>query len=154
MDRPKKRKIILIMAVGIFIICGISRADEDKKSKRVVARIAKEIQGEVAGISKDSIAIVYNRNETTGEEYEMSFPVAKEVGIEHKKSIKEIAVGDTVNVQYEEVTEKYTEDEEKDPEINRKVKVITFLRSAVKVAESAEADSEEEESPFKPLKTP
>ena len=103
MSKENKKRMVLIMAVGIFIICGICRADGDEKSKRVVVRVAKEIQGEVAGISKDSIAIIYNRNEATGEEYEMSFPVAKEVDIVHKKSINEIAVGDTVNVQYEEI---------------------------------------------------
>ena len=56
-----------------------------RRVKRVVARNLKEIQGEVAGISQDSIAIVYNRNEATGEEYEMSFPVDKGVSIAHKK---------------------------------------------------------------------
>ena len=153
MSKENKKRMVLIMAVGIFIICGICRADGDEKSKRVVVRVAKEIQGEVAGISKDSIAIIYNRNEATGEEYEMSFPVAKEAGIAHKKSISEIAVGDTVNVQYEEITEKSAEDKEKDPEIKRQVKVITFLRPAVRTPEPLETDVEEEETPFKPLKT-
>lgn len=148
------RKIILMIIISIFIISGISQADEEKKGKRIVASNLKEIQGEVAGISKDSIAIVYNRNEATGEEHEMSFPVSKGVSIVHKKNIKEIAVGDTVNVQYEEVTEKYEEDKEKDSEVNRKAKVITFLKPAVKTPEPLESDTiEEEESPFKPLKT-
>lgn len=146
------RKIILMMIISIFIISGMSRADEEKKSKRVVARNLKEIQGEVAGISQDSIAIVYNRNEATGEEYEMSFPVDKGVSIAHKRNIKEIAVGDIVNVQYEEVTEKY-DDQEKEPEINRKAAVITFLKPAIKTPEPLEDDTEEEESPFKSLKT-
>ena len=153
MSKENKKRMVLIMAAGIFIICAIALADGDEKSKRVVARVAKEIQGEVAGISKDSIAIIYNRNEATGEEYEMSFPVAKEVDIVHKKSINEIAVGDTVNVQYEEITEKSAEDKEKDPEIKRQVKVITFLRPAVRTPEPLETDVEEEETPFKPLKT-
>lgn len=149
------RKIILMIIISIFIISGMSRADEEKKGKRIVASNLKEIQGEVAGIIQDSIAIVYNRNEATGEEYEMSFPVDKGVNIVHKRSIKEIAVGDIVNVQYEEVTEKYDDDQEKDPEINRKAKVITFLKPAIKTPEPLESDSdsEEEESPFKSLKT-
>ena len=153
MNKENKKRMVLIMAAGIFIIRAIALADGDEKSKRVVARVAKEIQGEVAGISKDSIAIIYNRNEATGEEYEMSFPVAKEVDIVHKKSINEIAVGDTVNVQYEETTEKSAEDKEKDLEIKRQVKVITFLRPAVRTPEPLETDVEEEETPFKPLKT-
>ena len=153
MGKENRKKTVLIMAAGIFIICAIALADGDEKGKRVVARAAKEIQGEVAGISKDSIAIIYNRNEATGEEYEMSFPVAKEVDIVHKKSINEIAVGDTVNVQYEETTEKSAEDKEKDLEIKRQVKVITFLRPAVRTPEPLETDVEEEETPFKPLKT-
>ena len=153
MSKENKKRMVLIMAAGIFIIRAIALADGDEKSKRVVARVAKEIQGEVAGISKDSIAIIYNRNEATGEEYERSFPVAKEVDIAHKKSINEIAVGDTVNVQYEETTEKSAEDKEKDLEIKRQVKVITFLRPAVRTPEPLETDVEEEETPFKPLKT-
>jgi len=153
MSIENRKRMVLIMAAGIFIIRAIALADGDEKSKRVVARVAKEIQGEVAGISKDSIAIIYNRNEATGEEYEMSFPVAKEVDIVHKKSINEIAVGDTVNVQYEETTEKSAEDKEKDLEIKRQVKVITFLRPAVRTPEPLETDVEEEETPFKPLKT-
>ena len=153
MSIENRKRMVLIMAAGIFIIRAIALADGDEKSKRVVARAAKEIQGEVAGISKDSIAIIYNRNEATGEEYEMSFPVAKEVDIVHKKSINEIAVGDTVNVQYEETTEKSAEDKEKDLEIKRQVKVITFLRPAVRTPEPLETDVEEEETPFKPLKT-
>ena len=153
MSIESRKRMVFFMAAGIFIIRAIALADGDEKSKRVVARVAKEIQGEVAGISKDSIAIIYNRNEATGEEYEMSFPVAKEVDIVHKKSINEIAVGDTVNVQYEETTEKSAEDKEKDLEIKRQVKVITFLRPAVRTPEPLETDVEEEETPFKPLKT-
>ena len=36
-----------------------------------------------------------------------------------------------MNVQYEEVTEKY-DDQEKEPEINRKAAVITFLKLGYK----------------------
>src|SRR3990167_7089594 len=153
MSIENRKRMVLIMAAGIFIIFAIALADGDEKSKRVVARVAKEIQGEAAGISKDSIAIIYNRNEATGEEYEMSFPVAKEGDIVHKKRINEIAVGDTLNVKYEETTEKSAEDKEKDLEIKRQVKVITFLRPAVRTPEPLETDIEEEEAPFKPLKT-
>lgn len=98
----------------------------------------KAITGEVSAISKDFIAIVYNRNQERGSEEEIALPLAKNVIIEHKKSLSEIAVGDMVSVEFEEMSES---DERGGERTKRTARVLSFVRAAPKKTESAILDS-------------
>lgn len=119
------KNIIIILTVLIFCISTITFAQEQKK---ITSRKMKGINGEVSGINKDFISIVYHRDEVTGVEKEIMFPISKTVIVEHKQNISQINVGDLVDVEFEEVSE-----EGKDGvKIKLEVKVIRFVRSAQK----------------------
>lgn len=101
----------------------------------------KGVSGEVSSVSKDFIAIVYRRDAAKGTEEEVAFPIAKDVKIEHKKSLGQIGIGDMVDVQFEEVTEETKEGIKS----KRVAKVITFLRAASLAPVSASVPEDEEE---------
>ena len=85
-----------------------------------------ELTGEVSAISKDFIAIVFRRDEKKGTEEEIGLPIPKNVIVEHKKSLDQIAVGDMVSIQYDEVVEQ----NETGKVTKRVAKVISFVRAA------------------------
>ncbi|MBI3602454.1 MAG: hypothetical protein HY209_06130 [Candidatus Omnitrophica bacterium] len=87
----------------------------------------KEIQGEVSAIGKGYISIVYERDTAKGIEYEMMLPLDENIQFQHKKSLKEFAIGDTVKVRFEDATE---EDNAKVQHLKRKARVISFVSSA------------------------
>lgn len=136
--------VLFIMSIGLCV-CAIApvQGEGTKKTERVI----KGISGEVSAISKDFIAIVYRRDEAKGTEEEIALPIAKGVIIEHKKNLSEIAVGDTVNVEFEEVAEEAREG----ARLKRVAKVISFTRAAPppkpesSVLVSGRAQEEEEE---------
>ena len=103
MEKLKKRKIILIMALGAFMFCAICRADEEKRSQ-LIRKVSNEVEGEVSAVSKDYIAVVYNRDMEKGIEDEMSFPVDGSVVLEHLKNLSQIAPGDLVRITFDEET--------------------------------------------------
>lgn len=134
--------VTVILMLGLYFAAP-AQGEEAKKPGRVI----KGISGEVSAISKDFIAIVYRRDEAKGTEEEVALPIAKDVIIEHKKSLSEIGAGDIVNVEFEEVTE------ETDSGFRSKriAKVISFIRAAPKpkpessVLVSGQVQEEEEE---------
>lgn len=141
------REIILalsIMGIGLCV-CAIAPA-QGEGTKRA-GRVIKGISGEVSAISKDFIAVVYRRDEAKGTEEEIALPIAKGVIIEHKKNLSEIGVGDTVNVEFEEVAEEPREGARS----KRVARVISFTRAAPppkpesSVLVSGRAREEEEE---------
>ena len=97
-----------------------------EKTARKAARTINVISGEVSAISKDFIAIVYGRNAAKGSEEEIALPIAKDVIIEHKKNLSEIGAGDTVDVEYEEISEETKEGTKS----KRVAKVVSFVRAA------------------------
>lgn len=129
-----------LMVLGVILTSAFTYAQDEKLKK--TGNIMKGVSGEVSGISKDFIAIVYRRDEARGSEEEMAFPVAKDVMVEHKKALSEIGVGDMVDVEFEE-----TEEETSDvPRTKRVVKVVRFIRAAPKQAESSVLGSGPESS--------
>lgn len=147
MERRKKRKIILIMALGAFIMCAICRADEEKRSK-LIRKVSNEVEGEVSAVSKDHIAVVYNRDIAKGIEYEMSFPIDSKVVFEHKKNLREISVGDRVRISFDEETI-----QEEGKEFNRRApKKLSFVSPAVKKPVVNEEISENDEEGVFPIK--
>lgn len=119
-----KNRIIIFMVL-IFCVSTVAFAQEREKN---TARKIKGISGEVSGISKDFISIIYHRDEGTGIEKEIMLPISKTIIVEHKQSISQISIGDLVDVEFEEVSE-----EGKDGiKIKLEAKVIRFVRSAQK----------------------
>lgn len=135
----KTRNIIVILVVMSFTLGfnEILLAQGKAKAKR------KGITGEVSAISKDFIAIVYDRNVGKGSEEEICLPIAKNVIIEHKKSLDQIAVGDTVYVEFDEVSEQTDSGER----TKRIAGAISFVRAAPKPAKTAMLDSAKPSQP-------
>lgn len=120
------REIILALSIMGIGLCVCSIAPGQGEGTKKTGRVVKGISGEVSAISKDFIAIVYRRDEAKGTEEEIALPIAKGVIIEHKKNLSEIAVGDTVNVEFEEVAEETREGARS----KRVARVIRFTRAA------------------------
>lgn len=118
------KTIGLIIVAFFFYLFSVLYAQETGLTKGK-GRI-KGISGEVSAISKDFIAIVYRRDAAKGTEEEIALPIAKDVIIEHKKSLSEIGAGDLVDVEFEEISEETGEG----PKSKRVAKVISFLRAA------------------------
>jgi hypothetical protein len=128
-----KRCISRIILSGILItgLCGafgIGYAAEKENSDIIKEVATKKMTGEVQGISKNFISILYSQDEKTS--YEMAFDVDKDVKIENKKDLKQINIGNIVTVSYEETTEKPKDDKDvkKIKVKNRTVKRIIFIK--------------------------
>lgn len=126
------RVFALVMSALMVLGAGLFAYAQDDKPKQT-GKIMKGISGEISAISKDFVAVVYRRDEVKGTEEEIALPVAKDVIVEHKKSITEIGVGDLVDVEFAE----YTEETPEGPKSKRVAKVIRFIRAAPKQAESS-----------------
>lgn len=122
------KKISLTLFIASIGLCAVALAFAQDKEAKKAGGVIKGISGEVSAISKDFIAIVYRRDEAKGTEEEVALPIAKDVIIEHKKSLAEIGAGDMVNVEFEEVAE----ETDQGPRSKRVAKVISFLRAAPK----------------------
>ncbi|MFA5100308.1 MAG: hypothetical protein WC547_05455 [Candidatus Omnitrophota bacterium] len=121
--------LVMVMASVNTGVCAPAAEKDRGKNKKepVISSVVKQVQGEVSNISKRSISIVFERNEETGEEFEMLFPVdLKEIKIEHKRSYGDISQGDTVLVIYREETSDYGDKQE----MKAKTDVIRFLKPA------------------------
>ncbi len=132
-------QIVLVVALawGLTAFGFAQQAKEVKKEKIETTSVTKEVQGEISGISKDFIAIVYERDVEKGIEYEMLLPIEKGIRLVHKQTLDQIKVGDIVSVQYEEVTEEYKEV----PRQKRTAKIISFVKPAEKKPEPVESET-------------
>jgi len=102
-----KKKVLLTILV-IISFAGIVLSEE-KGNKGDTKKVIKTITGEVGGIGPNFIAIVYQKDEEKGVEYEMALPLKEDVKFQFVKNLKELQVGDKVTVQYEEEITTYTE---------------------------------------------
>ena len=91
------------------------------------------VSGEVSGIGKNFISIIYNRDYDAGAEYETMLPLDGDVKIKHKQDIKDIKPGDLVSAEYE----KPAENSKHKP----KTLSIIFIQSGVNAIVSQPADS-------------
>lgn len=124
-------------------------AQKEEEEKVNVISAMKEIEGEVSAINKQGIAIVYKKEAENNKDYEIYLPIDKSLKISHKQSLEQIKEGDTVSVQYEEMTE---ERKEGLKEVNRTAKVITFLRPSEKKPEVVDEKPEGDGESLLPLK--
>ena len=121
-----KKTIFLSLALT-GLIAGMALAQEKAPQPPAddekVTTTPNKITGQISDISKKSFSVVYKKDEATGGEFEMLFPIDKNLRVVHKKSLSEMKVGDTVEVQYEDVT---TEKKDR-KEGKRNTAVITFI---------------------------
>jgi len=127
---------LIIVVMLCTFLAGVAAAQERKVRK--VAEVKKELQGEVVYLSKDYIAIVYSRDKAI--ENEILLPIDKNLKLEHLRSLANLKIGDTVAVEFMEITEQDREGKRKKIRIGTG---ITFIRPAQKKPETTVLDSEE-----------
>ena len=136
---------IIKFGLAVVLVLGqasLSFAQENKKEDVTRKTVAKEVSGQVSGISSSLISILYGQDKKTS--YEMALTIDKDTKVEHKKSLKEIQSGDTVLVKYEETTETYKVEDAKGQKkevtrrLGRQVKTVVFLKAAPKELQSVE----------------
>ena len=135
------RSIFAAIMVISFTSLVLAQEKGQPKGKVKTTSTMKEVRGEISGITKRSISIVYDRDNKKGAEYEMLLPFSQEgIKVEHKKNLSEFSQGDTVLVSYEEVIEENEKAEKKE---DRRAKVVSFISAAPKKTESQALVSEE-----------
>lgn len=130
--------------LSLFLFLSPVSAQEAPQVIRTVK--LKEVRGEVSGISSNFIAVLYGKDADTS--YEIALNTDAKTRVERKNSLKDIAVGDTVFVSYEETIE--TKKGEKPRILGRVVKLVRFLRAAEKQPEidALVSSPEEGETPL------
>lgn len=119
---------VLIFGISIEALAQAKDNQKEKEKTKITTR-QKEVQGEVVSISKDYISVLYNRDSKKGIEYEMLLPIDENTKLERIKNIKELNVGDTINIEYEEESIIPDKGEVK---ASRKAKLVSFVAPAPK----------------------
>ncbi|UCC94455.1 MAG: hypothetical protein JSW40_06495 [Candidatus Omnitrophota bacterium] len=114
--------LLLVFALGAGLI---GLAQVSKERVRPGGGI-KELEGQVVGINKRCIAVVYSRDRIKGSESEIMLPVDEETEVVHRRSLENINVGDTVRIQFEEETE----ERKGKQRMKRKARAVRFVRPA------------------------
>lgn len=108
-----KMMMILILLGGVAIA---QEAVQEQMAQQVAPQDVIEpqdesfttetVSGEISGITKRAISIIYDRDYDTATEYEMLIPLDKDTKLKHKGSMKELKVGDLISIEYEKPGEK------------------------------------------------
>ncbi len=121
----KIAKITVTAVIFLSFTCLLS-AQEAKTEKKIETR-EKEVSGKITSLSSNFLAVESGIDQNEGAALESAFNLDKNVRVIHKKNLKELNIGDTVSVGYEETIETM-----EDGRKMRKsaVKTITFLNPA------------------------
>lgn len=126
---------------GIFLAAILSLSiptlllAQETKDKPKLKTETRQVSGEVAGISPNFIAVLYDQDSSAS--YEMALAMDKNTRIAHKASWKDINIGDTVSVRYEETTEIAG----KIVKIKSRIaKVVSFVKAVAKAQLEAPAE--------------
>jgi len=117
--------------VGLFLFCFLEGTVAKDKEPIATSSVMKEVQGTVSNMSGRYLTISYKQDEEKGVEYEIVLFLDETIKVKRKKSLDEINLGDLVSVQYEEITEEYTDGEKR----KRRARIITFIKPAEKEGE-------------------
>jgi hypothetical protein len=139
----RKNIILALVTLGLALgnvglTAAQDKAKENSKDEEKTTSVANKVTGQISSINKNSIAVVYKRDEAKGEEFEMLFPIDKNLRVVHKKNIAELAVGDTVEVQFEDVTIEMKDRKEG----KRNTTVLTFISRSEQPAETISGHNE------------
>lgn len=125
------------MVFGLIIslaLPGFAAGDKsEEKKEAVINKSTGTITGTISTIKSDSVSIAYHEDKAKGIEYEMLLLLDNVFTIENKKNLSELKVGDTVKITYEDVTSEKIDNKEQ--KVERKAKIVSFVRSAVKKPE-------------------
>lgn len=72
--------------------------------KKAPVAIMKEVTGEVSAIDKHCIAVVYRHDPVEGD-YELPVTIKNPPRMKHADSLDQVKAGDTVTVEYEQITD-------------------------------------------------
>ncbi len=115
--------LLSFFALSLLFAANLKSASGQEQVKQEV--FTRQVTGEVAGISKNFIAVIYGQ--TARESLEMALPMDKSTRARARK-LNEIKVGDIVLIAYEETLE--TKKGEKPKVIKRLAKIVEFRREA------------------------
>lgn len=115
------RQRLFFILFTVLFICGMAiAADEDVKE---IVKVT-QTDGEISVISTSYISIIYKRDDETKTEYEMMFPITKDVKFA-RKAKDELKQGDKIRIKCDEYV---SVDEEGKKRFNKKItKEIQFL---------------------------
>ncbi len=116
-----------------------SADDKNSEESNIIKSVGKEITGQVSGVSKDYIGVIYQADKNT--ESEMGILIKGVPVLERVTGLEQIEMGDTVTVEYSEVTER----DDNDQEIMKHVatKIIFVKKAPPPPAETSVLTSEE-----------
>ncbi|MFH1062871.1 MAG: hypothetical protein V1747_08345 [Candidatus Omnitrophota bacterium] len=142
-QEKKMRNLLLVGLLAVVCVCvsPLQAENEAVGGKKDIA--SKEIQGIVSGIGYGSISVEYKGDAEKGTAEEILLPLDEMEQIIHKQNIKQINVGDTVSIQYDEITQ----ETEKGPTLLRKAKVITFIKPAAPLPMETDVLEDETSAP-------
>jgi hypothetical protein len=120
---------VLTIVIAMALFLGITEIGLAQRAKENIVKhttTGKEVVGEIIWMNDKYIAVLYQRDPQTGDEYEILLPWNKKsIGLEHLRSVGEVQKGDIVRVKYEE---DYTLYDTKREDVRRRAKVIGFVR--------------------------
>lgn len=153
--RNLAKTLIAATALLLTISHTVSAQEAQQGQEPKAAVSMKQITGTVSGLSARHLSVLYSSDPERGASLEAAFNLDKDVRVIHKQSLKEIAVGDTVSVAYEETVTRTAEGKSMR---STKVKSITFLKPAPKELiaqeEPASPQAAESQKDSLPLKGP
>jgi hypothetical protein len=111
-----------LIAVVTLSLTGIGLAAEPTS-------VGNEVTGEINAISKslNFIAVVYKRDKANGVNYEVALPLTGSINLINVRSLKDLKAGDTVTVEYSDITDFDAANHEVH---KRVVTAIKFIRPA------------------------
>ena len=117
-----------IAALVLFVFFTTAMAEGNQGNKNEMGKVsteAKEVEGEIAWMNKNSIAVTYKSDAEAHSEEEILLPLNDNIKIEHKKDLSEIKIGDRVRVRFVEETT----DRGDTQVLKCMIKTITFIKS-------------------------
>ncbi len=114
--------LIAVIILAVFSSIGLAKEDIAKNKETITN---KEVQGEISGIGKDYISVIYKKDEEKGVDYEILLPIEHDISLNHKQNLGELKPGDIVRIQYQETTQQT----KNGPKSSRKAKIINFVKS-------------------------
>ncbi len=118
---------IVRLSVVFLLMATIAFAEEKIEQKEEIS--SKEATGTISGLGSNFIAIETGLDTESKAARESAFNLDKNVRVVHKKSLKELNIGDTVKIDYQEKVK--TRDDGRKLR-STLVKMITFLKPAPK----------------------
>lgn len=142
-DKNTFVRYLHIMAIVMFLATlffGYAFAQQGKakeqvqpQEKKILNTEQNELSGVISGITKGSVSLVYEQDKKKDIEYEAVFPIDKNIQFEHVKSLSDLKIGDEVKIRFEDTNFEYPDKSQK---LQRKAKVISFIKAAAPVVTS------------------